>query len=268
MPTLEKWQALGNHFLLAERDALPCATSPARVRLLCDPALGIGADGLLEVSLDADGVDVAVAVHNRDGSLAEVSGNGTRIAAAYAGERLGLAELRVRTGAGEGLARLLPGGRVAVALGHAELEGRQYRPRGEGPGIAHRFVSVGNPHCVVYDDDGRFPLAVEGPRLEHHAWFPERANVEAVRVRDPHALSLRVWERGVGETMACGSGACAAAVAAIVDGRCTSPVAVAMPGGEVDVTVGDDLALELSGAAERVFTITPSDAFLARLEQA
>jgi diaminopimelate epimerase len=118
------------------------------------------------------------------------------------------------------------------------------------------------------DDLASYPLETEGPRLERHAWFPERTNVEAIRVLDPHRLELRVWERGVGETRACGSGACAAAVAAIVDGGCTSPVTVEMPGGSVEVGVDGELGLTLTGTAQRVYTARLDDALLAQLEQA
>jgi diaminopimelate epimerase len=267
---VEKWQALGNHFLLVERGALPHALTPERVRLLCDPATGFGADGVLELVLEpGDGVDAAVTVHNRDGGIAEVSGNGTRIAAAYAAGRLGRDALRLRTGAGEVEARRGPDGRFGVTMGRAALDGAQYRPNGQDPGVAHRFVSIGNPHCVVaVEDVDAFPLSEEGPRLEHHAWFPERANVEAVRVLDRHRLRLRVWERGVGETQACGSGACAAAVAAVLDGLCASPVSVEMPGGAAEVRVADDLALELAGPAERVYAAELDPALLARLHAA
>jgi diaminopimelate epimerase len=262
---IAKWQALGNHFLTCE--APPWPITPARARLLCDAALGLGADGVLELELTADGVDVVV--HNRDGSIAEVSGNGTRIAAAYAAERLGRSELRVGTGAGPGQARVLPDGRIAVRLGQASLAGPQEDLRAEDPGVAYRFVSVGNPHAVLtVADPAAFPLGDEGPRLEAHPRFPERANVEAVVVVDPHRVRMRVWERGVGETRACGSGACAAAVAAIVDGACASPVTVEMPGGSVEVGVDEDLRLTLTGTAQRVYSAELDARLLAQLERA
>jgi len=262
---IAKWQALGNHFLTCEQPPWPI--TPARARLLCDAALGLGADGVLELSLDAGGVTVVV--HNRDGSIAEVSGNGTRIAAAYAAERLGLGELLVHTGAGDGDARVLADGRIAVRLGRAALEGPQEDRGAEDPGVAYRFVSVGNPHAVLsVEDPAAFPLGEEGPRLEAHPRFPERTNVEAVAVLDPHRVRMRVWERGVGETQACGSGACASAVAAILDGGCSSPVTVEMPGGSVEVGVDDDFGLTLTGTAGRVYSAELDDAFLAQLEAA
>ena len=265
---LAKWTALGNHFLLAERDALPFALNAARARILCDPATGLGADGVLEL-WTPDDAHVAVRVWNLDGSVAEVSGNGTRIAVAWAAERRGRDELTVDTDAGAGRARVLDDGRIAVTMGTATLQGPQYAPVGEAPGPAHRFVSIGNPHMVLdVDDIVAYPLETEGPRLEHHAWFPERTNVEAIRVLDPHRLELRVWERGVGETQACGSGAVASAVAAVSSGRCESPVVVEMPGGRVEVEVDADLAVQLIGTAERLYEAELSPSLVARLTAA
>ncbi len=260
-----KWQALGNHFLVVEDPPWPI--TPARARLLCDVTLGLGADGVLELSLDRD--EVTVVVHNRDGSIAEISGNGTRIAVAYAAERLGRSELRVRTGAGVGEGVVGDDGRIAVRLGRASLEGAQEDRGAPDPGVAYRFVSVGNPHCVLtVDDPGSFPLAEEGPRLEVHPRFPERTNVEAIAPLDAHRVRMRVWERGVGETQACGSGACAVAVAAIADGRCSSPVTVEMPGGAVEVGVDAALGLTLTGTAQRVYAADLDGALLAQLERA
>ena len=261
---MQKWQALGNHFLVCERAALPWPITPARARLLCSPALGVGADGVLELELGG-AVDVTVTVHNADGSLAEVSGNGTRIAVAYAAEVLGRRAVTVHA-ATDGSASIADDGRISVTLGRAELAGEGEDRSTDDPGVAYRFVSTGNPHCVIaVDDPDSFPLASEGPRLEHHDRFPERANVEAFVALDPHRVRMRVWERGVGETQACGSGACAVAVAAIVDGSCVSPVEVAMPGGSVEVTVSGELDLTLTGQAERVFVATLDPALLSRL---
>lgn len=265
---LAKWTALGNHFLLFERDAAPFAIDERRARILCDPAIGLGADGVLEL-WTPEHAEVAVRVWNLDGSIAEVSGNGTRIAVAWAAERLGLRELTVETDAGPGRARVLDDGRIAVTMGTASLAGPQYVPVGEAPGPAHRFVSIGNPHMVMdVADLAGYPLESEGPRLEHHAWFPERTNVEAIRVVDRHRLELRVWERGVGETQACGSGAVASAVAAVSSGRCASPVVVQMPGGQVEVEIGDDLSVQLIGTAEALYMAELAPGLVGRLEAA
>jgi diaminopimelate epimerase len=175
----------------------------------------------------------------------------------------------VRTGAGEGDATVLPGGRIAVRLGHAELSGPQEDRSSDDPGVDYRFVTVGNPHAVLtVADPDAFPLGEEGPRIEVHPRFPERTNVEAVAVVDAHRVRMRVWERGVGETQACGSGACATAVAAILDGGCASPVTVEMPGGCVEVGVDGELGLTLTGTARRVYAAELDEAFLADLGQA
>ena len=121
---------------------------------------------------------------------------------------------------------------------------------------------------LTVDDPEAFALGDEGPRLEVHPRFPERTNVEAIAVVDAHRLRMRVWERGVGETQACGSGACASAVAAIVDGDCASPVTVDMPGGSVEVGVDDALGLTLTGTAQRVYVAELDPALLAQLERA
>jgi diaminopimelate epimerase len=117
-------------------------------------------------------------------------------------------------------------------------------------------------------DPAAFDLGETGPRLELHPRFPERTNVEAVAALDRHRLRMRVWERGVGETQACGSGACAAAVAAIVDGHCESPVTVEMPGGSVEVGVDAELGLTLTGTAQRVYVADLDPALLGQLERA
>jgi diaminopimelate epimerase len=262
---IAKWQALGNHFLTCEGSPWPI--TPQRARLLCDAALGLGADGILELTV-GEGC-VTVVVHNRDGSIAEVSGNGTRIAAAYAAARLGRSELLVHTGAGTGEASVRADGRITVRLGQAALSGPQENREAADPGVAYRFVSLGNPHIVLtVADPDTFPLADEGPRLEHHARFPERTNVEVIAAVDAHRVRMRVWERGVGETRACGSGACASAVAAIVDGVCASPVSVEMPGGSVEVGVDAELRLTLTGTAQRVYEAELDAALLAELERA
>ena len=132
-----------------------------------------------------------------------------------------------------------PTGASRYASGTAALEGPQEDLGAPDPGVAYRFVSAGNPHCVLtVADPEAFALSETGARLEQHARFPERTNVEAIAPLDRHRLRMRVWERGVGETRACGSGACAAAVAADRRRHCDSPVTVEMPGGGVEVGVG------------------------------
>ncbi len=269
--TIEKWQGAGNAYLIVERGALPWPLTPARAALLCDPRTGIGADGVLELSPTAD-ADAAMAITNPDGSPSEACGNGTRMVMRYLAERRAPEDgrpIRLRTAAGL-LVGTIADERVAVEMTPARLDGAQYRPTSEPFPYPHRFVSLGNPHVVISVDDPRaFPLEVEGPILEHHAWFPERTNVEVMRVRDRHHVELRVWERGVGETRACGTGACAAGVVAVLSGQAESPVEVELPGGVVTVDVDRaSLAVRMTGGAERIATIELADDLLGRLEAA
>jgi diaminopimelate epimerase len=221
-----KWHALGNVYLLVEQaDAL----TPERARELAHDT-----DGVLEV----DGNSVKV--WNPDGSVAEMSGNGARIAAAWLAHKTGSRDVTLRVGERDVTATVdgdnvtLNAGRVQVGEPEA-IDGIELIP-----------VSVGNPHAVVRHDPG--DIRRLGPRLENHPRFPERTNVQLVRVDGDHDLTVAVWERGAGETTASGSSAIAAAAAAIANGWCTSPVTVHMAGGDLYVELDGDEA-RLTGPA-------------------
>lgn len=221
-----KWHALGNVYLLVEQaDAL----TPERARELAHDT-----DGVLEV----DGNNVKV--WNPDGSVAEMSGNGARIAAAWLARKTGSRDVTLRVGERDVTATVdgdnvtLNAGRVQVGEPEA-IDGIELIP-----------VSVGNPHAVVRHDPG--DIRRLGPRLENHPRFPERTNVQLVRVDGEHDLTVAVWERGAGETTASGSSAIAAAAAAIANGWCTSPVTVHMAGGDLYVELDGDEA-RLTGPA-------------------
>jgi diaminopimelate epimerase len=231
----ERWQAAGNVYLLIEGDG------PFDAGALC--AAG-RADGILVLGPSAR-ADVALRILNPDGSAAEACGNGTRMVARYVAERDGHADVTIETVAGLLAAHLRADGRVRAALAPARLANpAQYLADAAGSvGHAHRFVSVGNPHLVLrVDDVTSFPLTTEGPRLETHACVPERANVEIWQTRADGGVDMR----------ACGSGACAVAVAAVLDGAAVSPVAVHLPGGRLEVEVGPDLQVTMTGSAERL----------------
>jgi diaminopimelate epimerase len=264
----EKWHGIGNAYLVVEQAELPFELTPPRVERICHPDLGAGSDGILVVSGEPGSVSVRIL--NPDGSEAEFSGNGTRIAAGHLLDRDGGASVVMHTLKGVIGAERRPDGTIAIDAGRAALDSASdHRPNGgEPPAEGYRFVSVGNPHCVIeVDDPDRLDLAAVGPPIERHAWFPNRANVEFYRPLGRNDIRMRVWERGAGETLSSGSGSTAAAVAAVVDGRAQPPVTVHLDGGTLVIDVGADLAVTLTGPVERIHTGTFSEDFLRTLEQ-
>jgi diaminopimelate epimerase len=208
--TFSSWHAHGNVYLVTE----PCGLTPERVR----EAVG-GADGILEVADDGE-----VTIWNPDGSRAEMSGNGTRIAARWLAERTGAELVRLRVGSRTVVARMLGGDEVEQELGDVRIG-----PLESVEGIEFVPVDVGNPHAVVIGDPNALPEL--GPRLETHPRFPNRTNVQVARVDAPGEVTARVWERGVGETSASGTSAVAVAAATHGDGD----VVVHFPGGDLHV---------------------------------
>jgi diaminopimelate epimerase len=229
--TSSKWSAHGNVYLLVEEERL----TPDRARELSS---AYETDGVLEV-LDVHGAEAEIAVWNPDGSRAELSGNGTRIAARWLAERVGADEVRIRVGDRLTKARILNG------LVEQELGPVNVGPPELVEGVEFLPVSVGNPHAVVIGD----PADVEtvGPLLETHPRFPGRTNVQVARIDGPGEVTARVWERGVGETLS--SGTSAVAVAAATHGE--GDVVVHFPGGDLRVRLHDGRAT-LYGRAERV----------------
>jgi diaminopimelate epimerase len=220
--TSSRWQAHGNVYLVAEDDDYTM-----------DPDL----DGVLQV-LEVEGDDIRVAIVNPDGSLAEMSGNGTRIAAAWLLERTGSTCARVHVGDRTVEVRRVGAGLYESDMGDVEIgepetvEGHELTP-----------VSVGNPHAVVVGDPNDLPEI--GPLLETHPRFPNRTNVQVARIEAPGVVTARVWERGVGETSASGSSAVAVAAATHGEGD----VRVRFPGGELRVRLEHGRAT-LTGPAE------------------
>jgi diaminopimelate epimerase len=256
-----KWHGAGNAYLVIEAADAPLALTPARVARICHPDLGAGSDGILVV----DGRDVRIL--NPDGSEAEFSGNGSRIAAAHIAARDGVRDLELVTAKGA-VAATVDGQAVTIDAGVAALDGPDHRPDGgAAPAEAYTFVNLGNPHCVIEHagvDD--LDLRAAGEPIEHHPWFPNRTNVEFYRPVAGHEIRMRVWERGAGETLSSGSGSSAAAVAAVVAGRAASPVTVHADGGDLVVEVSEALAVRLSGPVEHVCDGTFGAEFVAGLE--
>ncbi len=229
-----RWRAAGNEYLLVERAELPGPLTADAVRAEVGTS-----DGILEV-VSAGSERVEIVIWNPDGSTAEMSGNGTRIAARWLAERTGADDVRVVVGGRTVAARMLDADEVEQEMGPFEVLGRE-----RIAGLEVTAVSVGNPHAVVLGDPGDIVLI--GPMLETHPRFPDRTNVQVARLDRPGHVTARVWERGVGETASSGTSAVAVAAATHGDGEVT----VAFPGGDLRVRLEDGRAV-LSGPAERV----------------
>lgn len=280
----EKWQALGNDYVIVEAAALPFELTPARIRAICSPRTGVCADGILVLSEpDEPGYLARLRIFNPDGSEAEVSGNGAREAVLYM-RRRGWAEtdtFSIQTAAGELRPTITSPTTCTVDMGRARLRSDDYPSGSEdgagelhaaGAGWRFQHVQVGNPQCVirVAGEDQLYELDLRaiGPEIEHHELFPNRTNVSWFAVLDtgpPARIRARIFERGAGETSASGTGASGAAVTYVLQGG-DSPVTVVLDGGELAVEVGEDLHVNLTGWAVPVFTGELAEDFLKELD--
>src|SRR5215207_1884414 len=262
----EKWQALGNDYLIVERDALPFPLTPERVRRLCDRHAGAGGDGVLELApADEPGFVASLRIFNPDGSEAELSGNGAREAILYL-RRAGWTDQRqfsIRTAAGELRPTILSDTTCRVDMGRARDDGT-----GEIAGFRYQQVNVGNPQCSIRVGSERelaaLALGELGPPISNDARFPNRTNVSFWTELATDRIRARIFERGAGETASSGTGACGAAVAHALRGG-DSPVTVVLDGGELEVDVAEDLHIDLTGWAEPVHAGELTQEFLARL---
>jgi diaminopimelate epimerase len=255
---LSKWHGLGNDYLLVERDELAAPLTPEQVRRICDYHFGVGSDGILEV-VSADGDQAELVIWNPDGSTAELSGNGTRIAARWLARRSGAGEVRIVVGPREVVATMRDGAEVEMDMGAVEV-GETETIRVNGEDVELTPVSVGNPHAVIRRDPDRAELLRLGPLVETHERFPERTNVQLVRADGMHDLAVGVWERGAGETLSSGTSAVAASAAAVANGWCESPVTVHLAGGNLRVELAEGRA-RLTGPAEEICLVELSREF-------
>jgi len=263
----EKWQGLGNDYLIVRRDDWSLPITAARAMRVCDRNFGVGGDGILELDFEAG--TPRMTVWNPDGSNAENCGNGIRMVTRHLtahGDIPG--EGTVVTGGGPVSVRVLDDGRVQVGMGRAVFpdgEGREELAV-DGTSVDLVFVTTGNPHAVIEHPDPAAVVQTLGPEIEVAPRFPNRTNVEFIRMDGPSELTMRVWERGVGETMACGTGACAAAVAAVRLSGAQSPVTVHLTGGDLEIAVDDDLEVTMTGPAELIYEGRLSPALASELE--
>ena len=278
----EKWQALGNDYLIVERDQVPMELTEAVVARICDRHVGLGGDGLLELSPpDEPGFVARLRIFNPDGSEAELSGNGAREAILYLHRRgwTDATRFSIQTVAGEIRPEITSPTTCTVDMGRARTASDHFpggEPDGRGTlesgGREWRFqhVTIGNPQCAIHvpelEDLHELDLSLYGPEIESSPLFPHRTNVSWWTELEPGWIRARIYERGVGETMSSGTGASGAAVASVLRGG-DSPVRVALDGGELEVEVGEDLHVDLTGWAVPVYAGEVSEDLLATLHE-
>jgi len=267
-----KYHGLGNDFILIDNrtEEPPIITSEQAVQL-CDRHFGIGADGVIFALPGQDGTDYTMRIFNSDGSEPEMCGNGIRCLAHFLSELEGTSaktEYRIYTLAGVMLLKL-EGDGIKVDMGVPQLMATQIPTTlasadekvvnapldvaGQTWNVT--CVSMGNPHCITFVEDATaINLETLGPQFENHAAFPQRTNTEFIQVVRPDYLKMRVWERGAGATLACGTGACATVVAGVLTGKSDRKSTVELPGGCLEIEWAENQRVYMTGPAKKVFT--------------
>jgi diaminopimelate epimerase len=278
--TFEKWQALGNDYIIVEERNLPFELTPARIERICAPHTGVGSDGILLLTEnDEPGFVATLRIFNPDGSEAELSGNGAREAILYL-RRRGWTDrdvFSIQTAAGEIRPHITGPDTCRVDMGRAKPRSKDF-PSGaddgtgtiEAAGRSFRFqhVSIGNPQCAIEVSEGleQLDLGAYGPPIEASDLFPNRTNVSFWRRDGDAEITARIFERGVGETLSSGTGATGAAVAAVLRGT-DSPLTVHLDGGDLEVEVGEDMHVTLTGWARPVYRGELADDFVKELNE-
>lgn len=269
-----KYHGLGNDFILVDnRTSSNPVVTPQEAIKLCDRHFGIGADGVIFALPGQDDTDYTMRIFNSDGSEPEMCGNGIRCLAKFIAELEGASNdsrsYRIHTLAGVITPKLRSDGQVTVDMGLPRLSAAESPTtlcpsdekvidrslEVEGKAWDVTCVSMGNPHCITFVDDvAAIPLESIGPKFEHHAVFPQRTNTEFIQVVERDYLKMRVWERGAGVTLACGTGACASLVAGVLTGKCDRKATVELPGGPLEIEWSEtDGRVYMTGPAEKVF---------------
>ncbi len=273
-----KYHGLGNDFILIDnRETEELKVTPEQAVVMCDRHFGIGADGIIFLLTAASASsDYTMRMFNSDGSVAEMCGNGIRCLAKFITD-LGAPfpqgqgrQYRISTLAGVITPEILDNGQIRVDMGIPALEAAtiptslvapelkviDYPLEVAGQTWQVTCVNMGNPHCVTFVEDvAAIPLETIGPMFEHHPTFPMRTNTEFIQVMAPDYLKMRVWERGAGATLACGTGACASLVAGVLTSRCQRQATVELPGGKLEIEWSElNQRLYMTGPAALVFT--------------
>nr|CRH07596.1 Diaminopimelate epimerase (DAP epimerase) [Candidatus Magnetococcus massalia] len=262
-----KMHGLGNDFVVLDHLQNPREISAKEAAFWADRRLGVGCDQLVQLLPGVEGGQAEMRIYNPDGSRAEMCGNAMRCVGLYLKDQHGLGRdgLSVETMAGMIRTHFGDGGAIAVDMGTPRWSGTEV-PHGldgemisypveiEGENYAVTAVSMGNPHAVVRVKDAEgFPLEQIGPQIENHALFPNRINFEVIQVLGSRSLRMRVWERGAGITMACGTGACASAVVAMRKNWVERKVEVTLDGGKLEIEWRGDDRVIMTGPATEVF---------------
>ena len=269
-----KYQGLGNDFILIDnRNSSEPMVTPEQAVKMCDRHFGIGADGVIFALPGNNGTEYTMRIYNSDGSEPEMCGNGIRCLAKFIADLEGNTKInqayRIHTLAGTIIPKLEGNGEVTVDMGEPELTPAKI-PTTLGTGtervVAESLVvgdrtwsvttvSMGNPHCITFvEDSDAVNLGAIGPLFEHHEAFPQRTNTEFIQVVRSDYIKMRVWERGAGITLACGTGACASVVAGVLNGKCDRSCTVELPGGCLQIHWSElDNRVYMTGAATEVF---------------
>lgn len=269
-----KYHGLGNDFILIDnRHSGEPVVTPEQAVVLCDRHFGIGADGVIFALPGQNDTDYTMRIFNSDGSEPEMCGNGIRCLAKFIADLEGSEAktlYRIHTGAGVISPELRSDSQVKVDMGvprllAAEIPTTLAAPDAKvidvpievaGKSWFVTCVSMGNPHCITFVEDvAAVALEAVGPQFEHHQAFPQRTNTEFIQVIRSDYVKMRVWERGAGVTLACGTGACAAVVAGVLVGKCDRTTAVELPGGVLEIEWAEVSGrIYMTGPAQRVFT--------------
>jgi diaminopimelate epimerase len=268
----EKYHALGNDYLVLDPAGAEVTLTGAQIQRICDRHYGIGSDGLLIGPTPAEGCDFGLRLYNPDGNEFEKSGNGLRIFARYLWDtgRVAAEPFTIGTPGGTVTARVHDGGRrVTVEMGQVSFHSERIPVTGQPREVLDEMLSLGgwslrvscatmgNPHCVVLRDEVSAAEAQSlGPIIESASRFPKRTNVQFLQVLDRANVRIEIWERGAGYTLASGSSSSAAAAVAHRLGLVDSQVAVHMPGGVIDITIGPDWSITMAGDVTRVCQTT------------
>jgi len=263
-----KYHALGNDYLILDPKVQPLTLTPERIRTICDRHYGIGSDGVLIGPLPSEAANFGLRIYNPDGSEAEKSGNGLRIFCRYLWDRTLVSDkpFSVETKGGIVRAEILNSGKlIRIEMGKVSFHSGDI-PFAGGPrevlrepvtvgGRTFLFcaATIGNPHCVIPIDEVTPSIARQyGPLLEDHPLFPNRTNVQFLKVLDRRNIQIEIWERGAGYTLASGSSSCAAAAVARKLGLCDPEITVHMPGGKIGISIDDDFRVVMTGPVTRV----------------